>query len=55
MPEDADKWKQDMIDKGLMKDDDGYYHYTVKEEDVTYMALLENAREELLGRLEMGC
>ena len=32
MPDDAKKWKQRMIDSGLMKDDDGYYHM-VKEKD----------------------
>ena len=33
MPTDADKWEQDMIDKGLMKDKDGYYHYTLKKNE----------------------
>lgn len=39
MPVDAEKWKQDMIKSGRMKDDDGYYHYT-KENDI-YLYLTE--------------
>ena len=45
MPIDAEKWKQDMIEQGLMKDDDGYYHYTAKAEDVTYISLFEILRK----------
>ncbi len=40
MPTDAEKWKQDMIKSGRMKDDDGYYHYTSKKN--------EDANDELV-------
>ena len=33
MPTDAEKWRQDMIDRGLMKDENGYYHYTLKKNE----------------------
>ena len=29
MPVDAEKWHQDMIDKGIIPDKDGYFHYKV--------------------------
>ena len=31
MPIDSKKWEEEMIEKGLMEDKDGYYHWVVEE------------------------
>ena len=41
MPVDKEKWEEEMIASGLMKDRNGYYHWTKKEDvqRVLYIAL----------------
>ena len=52
MPIDAEKWKQDMIEQGLMKDDDGYYHWTLRTREPDWDLLVERLID---GLIEMGC
>ena len=33
MPTDAEKWRQQMIEEGRIKDADGYYHFTLKKNE----------------------
>lgn len=46
MPIDSEKWEEEMIAKGLMKDKDGYYHYTKQEEPKGLWIALDALRKE---------